>query len=41
MNQFRQTETERKVLTPSTVAFLIELESEFGWRRGQILTERQ
>ncbi len=40
MNQFHQ-KTERKVLTPAAVAFLIELETEFCWRRGQILTERE
>jgi malate synthase len=40
MNQFRQTDLERKVLTESAVAFLIDLENEFGWRRGQLLEER-
>jgi len=41
MNQFRQTRTERKVLTEEAVAFLIDLENEFGWRRGQLLESRQ
>jgi malate synthase len=41
MNQFRQSEIERKVLTEDAVAFLIDLENEFGWRRGQILARRQ
>jgi malate synthase len=41
MNQFRQNETERKVLTEEAVAFLIDLENEFGWRRGQLLEARQ
>jgi len=41
MNQFRETEVERKVLTEEAVAFLIDLENEFGWRRGQLLAERQ
>jgi malate synthase len=41
VNQFRQTATERKVLTPDAVAFLIDLENEFGWRRGQLLTQRE
>ncbi len=41
MNQFRHTVTERKVLTPDAVAFLIDLESEFGWQRGQILAQRE
>lgn len=41
MNQFRQSEIEKKVLTPDAVAFLIDLENEFGWRRGQILAQRQ
>ena len=40
MNQFRQTETERKVLTPEAVAFLIDLENEFGWRRSQLLARK-
>jgi malate synthase len=29
------------VLTPDAVAFLIDLETEFGWRRGQLLTQRE
>ncbi len=29
------------MLTPDAVAFLIDLENEFGWRRGQILTRRE
>jgi malate synthase len=41
MNQFRETEVERKVLTEGAVAFLIDLENEFGWRRGQLLARRQ
>lgn len=41
MNQFRETEVERKVLTEAAVAFLIDLENEFGWRRGQLLARRQ
>ena len=41
MNQFRESDTERKVLTEEAVAFLIDLENEFGWRRGQILAARQ
>ena len=41
MNQFRQNETELKVLTEEAVAFLIDLENEFGWRRGQLLEARQ
>ena len=41
MNQFRATATERRVLTPDAVAFLNDLEQEFGWRRGQLLAERQ
>ena len=41
MNQFRDTEIERRVLDPETVAFLTDLEQEFGWQRGQLLAERQ
>jgi malate synthase len=41
MNQFRETEIERRVLTPEAVAFLTDLEEEFGWGRGQILSDRQ
>jgi malate synthase len=41
MNQFQESEIEREVLTPDAVAFLIDLENEFGWRRGQILEARQ
>ncbi|HUG32481.1 MAG TPA: malate synthase A [Acidimicrobiia bacterium] len=40
MNQFQETRIEREVLTADAVAFLIDLENEFGWRRGQILGER-
>jgi malate synthase len=40
MNQFRESEIERRVLTPEAVAFLIDLENEFGWRRGQLLEDR-
>ena len=41
MNQFRESELERTVLTPDAVAFLIDLENEFAWRRGQLLEDRQ
>jgi malate synthase len=41
MNQFRTTEMERRVLTPEAVAFLNDLEQEFGWRRGKLLADRQ
>ena len=41
MNQFRETELERRVLTANAVAFLNDLEREFGWRRGQLLARRQ
>jgi malate synthase len=41
MNQFRSSDTERIVLTADAVAFLTDLEREFGWRRGQILAMRQ
>jgi malate synthase len=41
MNQFRATEIERRVLTPDAVVFLNDLEQEFGWKRGQLLAERQ
>jgi malate synthase len=41
MNQFRTSEMERRVLTPDAVAFLNDLEQEFGWRRGQLLADRQ
>lgn len=41
MNQFRESELERRVLTEEAVAFLIDLENEFGWRRGQLLEARQ
>ncbi|HZD23535.1 MAG TPA: malate synthase A, partial [Acidimicrobiia bacterium] len=40
MNQFWQSENERRILTEAAVAFLIDLENEFGWRRGQLLEER-
>jgi malate synthase len=41
MNQFQESAIEREVLTPDAVAFLIDLENEFDWRRGQILEARQ
>jgi len=41
MNQFQESAIEREVLSPDAVAFLIDLENEFGWRRGQILEARQ
>ncbi|HEX6302022.1 MAG TPA: malate synthase A [Acidimicrobiia bacterium] len=41
MNQFQKSTIEREVLNPDAVAFLIDLENEFGWRRGQILEARQ
>jgi malate synthase len=41
MNQFRGNELERQILTPEAVAFLTDLEFEFGWRRGQLLSARQ
>ncbi len=41
MNQFRESEWERRVMTPEAVAFLNDLEFEFGWRRGQLLADRQ
>jgi malate synthase len=40
MNQFQETEIERRILTPAAVVFLTDLESEFGWRRGQLLSAR-
>jgi malate synthase len=40
MNQYRSTEGERRILTPEAVAFLNDLEREFGWRRGQLLAQR-
>lgn len=40
MNQFQGNEFERRLLAPDAVAFLSDLESEFGWRRGQLLSER-
>ncbi|MGD2100635.1 MAG: malate synthase A [Acidimicrobiia bacterium] len=40
MNQFGQNEIERQVLTEAAVVFLIDLENEFGWRRGQLLEKR-
>ena len=40
MNQFKQMDVERRVLTAGAVAFLEDLEQEFGWRRGQLLEER-
>jgi malate synthase len=41
MNQFRGTDIEQRVLTREAVAFLNDLEQEFGWRRGQLLSDRQ
>ncbi|HEX2404524.1 MAG TPA: malate synthase A, partial [Acidimicrobiia bacterium] len=41
MNQFGDTEIERRVLSPEAVAFLTDLEQEFGWQRGQLLADRQ
>lgn len=41
MNQFRQLEVERLILTEEAVVFLSDLENEFGWRRGQLLADRQ
>ncbi|MGH8912957.1 MAG: malate synthase A [Acidimicrobiia bacterium] len=41
MNQFQGSEIERRILTPDAVAFLNDLEFEFGWRRGQLLAARQ
>jgi malate synthase len=41
MNQFRESDLERRVLTDEAVAFLIDIESEFGWRRGRLLEARQ
>jgi malate synthase len=41
MNQSRQIEPERKVLTSEAVAFLIDLENEFGSRRRRILARRE
>jgi malate synthase len=41
MNGYLVSEAERRVLTPEAVHFLIDLETEFGWRRGQILGARE
>ena len=41
MNQFQESEVERRILTREAVAFLNDLETEFGWRRGQLLEARQ
>ncbi|MGH8947888.1 MAG: malate synthase A, partial [Acidimicrobiia bacterium] len=41
MSQFGDSEIEHRVLSPEAVAFLTDLEQEFGWRRGQILADRQ
>ncbi len=41
MNQFRGSAIEKEVLTADAVAFLNDLENEFGWRRGQILAQRE
>ncbi len=40
MNQFRHSDVERTILTEGAVAFLIDLENEFGWRRSQLLQRR-
>lgn len=39
MNQF-WSDFEKRIMTPEAVAFLVDLENEFGWRRGRILSER-
>ena len=39
MNQFRDTEIERRVLDPEAVAFLTDLEQDFAWQRAQLLAE--
>jgi malate synthase len=41
MNQFQGSEVERRILTPEATVFLTDLEFEFGWRRGQVLSARQ
>ncbi len=41
MTQFRDSAEERRILTPDAVAFLTDMEREFGWRRGQLLAARQ
>jgi malate synthase len=41
MYQFQGSDLERRILTPAAVAFLNDLEFEFGWRRGQLLSARQ
>jgi malate synthase len=41
MNQFQGSEIERRILTPEATVFLTDLEFEFGWRRGQMLSARQ
>ena len=41
MNQFRHSAVERRILNGEAVAFLEDLETEFGWRRGQVLASRQ
>jgi malate synthase len=41
MNQFRDLAVERRILTPEAVAFLNDLEEEFGWRRGRLLALRR
>jgi malate synthase len=40
MNQFQDSPLERGILSSEAVAFLVDLENEFGWRRGQILQAR-
>ncbi len=40
MNQFGLNDTEQRVLTPEAILFLTDLETEFGWRRGQLLEHR-
>lgn len=41
MFQSAGSETERRILTAEAMVFLADLETEFGWRRGQILENRQ
>lgn len=41
MSLFQDSDIETRVLTADAVAFLTDLEEEFGWRRGQLLADRQ
>jgi malate synthase len=41
VNQFRDSDLEKRILDEEAAAFLTDLETEFGWRRGQILAARQ